>query len=239
MNTSGDRLRVLLRECQLTAADFAAHRNVSPQHVNNWFRRGVPLARLDEIAELLSVEPRWLRTGEGHKYRDPLTPTLAAIASLAQSNQELDWASLAASDHSDALLPFFREQDGQLQLRPGHNLRVPLAILRSLGVESTRAIALAMPDNSMAERLLQGSAVAVESAFTHPAEGEPHALLHNGMLRLRTLYRLPGGSLRLRSYNHREYPDEILSAEDIEQQNLQVIGWAFWWSTTSPRKPQR
>ena len=40
MNTSGDRLRLLLRECHLSASDFAANRRVTPQHVNNWFKRG-------------------------------------------------------------------------------------------------------------------------------------------------------------------------------------------------------
>lgn len=52
MNTSGERLRALLRECGLTPSDLAALRHVSAQHVNNWFKRGVPLARLDELAEL-------------------------------------------------------------------------------------------------------------------------------------------------------------------------------------------
>ncbi|EGH71686.1 helix-turn-helix domain-containing protein, partial [Pseudomonas syringae] len=68
MNTSGDRLRILLRECHLTATDFAANRKITPQHVNNWFKRGVPMARIDEVAELLTVNARWLRTGEGPKH---------------------------------------------------------------------------------------------------------------------------------------------------------------------------
>lgn len=68
MNTSGDRLKSLLRECHLSASDFAANRRVTPQHVNNWFKRGIPMARLDEIAELLCVNSRWLRTGEGVKH---------------------------------------------------------------------------------------------------------------------------------------------------------------------------
>lgn len=68
MNTSGDRLKALLREVHLSASDFAKNRGVTPQHVNNWFKRGVPMARLNEIAELLCVSSRWLRTGEGLKH---------------------------------------------------------------------------------------------------------------------------------------------------------------------------
>ncbi|HEC55040.1 MAG TPA: XRE family transcriptional regulator, partial [Gammaproteobacteria bacterium] len=51
MNTSGDRLKALLREVHLSASDFAKNRGVTPQHVNNWFKRGVPMGRLNEIAE--------------------------------------------------------------------------------------------------------------------------------------------------------------------------------------------
>ncbi|HDS1819331.1 TPA: helix-turn-helix transcriptional regulator, partial [Pseudomonas putida] len=72
MNTSGDRLKALLHECGLTPSDFAAQRSVTPQHVNNWFRRGVPLARLDEMADLFCVHRRWLRSGEGPKHPTPI-----------------------------------------------------------------------------------------------------------------------------------------------------------------------
>lgn len=72
MNTSGDRLKALLHECGLSASDFAAQRSVTPQHVNNWFNRGVPLARLDEMADLFCVHRRWLRTGEGPKHPNPI-----------------------------------------------------------------------------------------------------------------------------------------------------------------------
>jgi len=65
MNTSGDRLKALLREVHLSASDFAKNRGVTPQHVNNWFKRGVPMGRLNEIAELLCVSSRWLHAGVG------------------------------------------------------------------------------------------------------------------------------------------------------------------------------
>src|SRR5438067_2347871 len=71
MKTSGDRLRALLRECHLSATDFAANRKVTPQHVNNWFKRGIPVARIEEVAELLSVNSAWLRSGEGPKHPGP------------------------------------------------------------------------------------------------------------------------------------------------------------------------
>ncbi len=71
MTNSGDRFKLLLAECNLSTADFAAYLRVTPQHVNNWLKRGVPLARMDEIAYLLCVRSKWLRYGIGQKYPAP------------------------------------------------------------------------------------------------------------------------------------------------------------------------
>jgi len=63
-----------------------------------------------------------------------------------------------------------------------------------------------------------------------------YALEHDGMLRVKYLYRLPGSGLRLRSHNASEYPDEIFSAEQIQAQHIHVLGWIFWWSTLNNRR---
>ncbi|MDF5930755.1 S24 family peptidase, partial [Pseudomonas aeruginosa] len=50
------------------------------------------------------------------------------------------------------------------------------------------------------------------------------------------LYRLPAGGMRLRSFNTTEHPDEEYSAEQIETQQIRILGWVFWWSTLEKRK---
>jgi hypothetical protein len=64
----GPRLRALLSECGVSPMDFALFMNVSPQSICNWFVRGVPRQRVDEVAYLLSVTRAWLVTGQGPKY---------------------------------------------------------------------------------------------------------------------------------------------------------------------------
>ncbi|OSR65055.1 HTH-type transcriptional regulator PrtR [Pseudomonas syringae pv. actinidiae] len=59
---------------------------------------------------------------------------------------------------------------------------------------------------------------------------------HGGILRVRYLYRLPNGGLRLRSHNDAEYPDEVFSGEDIARENIRILGWIFWWSTLNSRR---
>lgn len=230
MNTSGDRLRILLRECHLSATDFAANRRVTPQHVNNWFKRGIPMARLDEVAELLSVTSRWLRTGEGPKH-----PTESANES---DGGEPTPSPTPASQPDVEIQVFQQAETGQHALNevPGRKIRLPRQTLDELHIHPRDAMCLSMNGNSMADRLQNGSLLGIDRHTTHIIDGEMYALEHGGLLRIRYLYRLPNGGLRLRSHNNHEYPDESFSAEDIRQQGIRVLGWVFWWSTLNQRK---
>jgi phage repressor protein C with HTH and peptisase S24 domain len=237
MKTSGDRLRALLRECHLSATDFAANRKVTPQHVNNWFKRGIPMARLEEVAELLTVNARWLRTGEGPKH-----PT--------ESANENNGGDTPISLHPGRRLsrgevdvPVFKEieptQDGEQSVIapiPGKKVRLPLHVLHSMNINTSNAICLAMSGNSMADKIQDGSLLGIDRGLTRVIDGEMYAIEHSGMLRIKYLYRLPGGGLRLRSHNHSEYPDEAFTAQQIEQQQIRVLGWIFWWSTLNTRR---
>ncbi len=234
MNTSGDRLRILLRECHLSATDFAANRRVTPQHVNNWFKRGIPMARLEEVAELLTVNARWLRTGEGPKH--PTEPANESTGSPLQVAPQPSRNTLGP----DVEIQVFKESetgDSALAEVPGQKVRLALAMLHSLDIDPKQTLCLMMSGNSMADRLQDGSLLAVDCRTKHVVDGEMYALEHGGLLRIRYLYRLPNGGLRLRSHNNHEYPDESFSAEQVARQPVRILGWIFWWSTLNPRKP--
>ena len=244
MNTSGDRLRTLLRECHLSASDFAANRRVTPQHVNNWFKRGIPMARLDEIAELLCVNSRWLRTGEGIKH--PGAPIISPTASQPTPDQQLRTSHphTAPNNTSDIDVPFFNEVlnasgSGKTHVAqiPEHRIRLTSAILHTMDVSPDQALCAPMIGNSMGPRIEAGSTVAIDSSLTQIVDGEIYALEQDGMLRIKYVYRLPNNGLRLRSHNHEEYPDELFSSLQIQEQHLRILGWVFWWSTLNKRRP--
>lgn len=236
MNTSGDRLKVLLRECNLTASDFAAQRGVTPQHVNNWFQRGVPMARLDELAELLCVRPRWLRTGEGPKYHNPLPRVSRGRGELERVAP--DHGALAVHGEQDVLLPFHATLHDGFDAHPERHLRLPRAALSRVGVDEAQAICVCMPDYNMNPLLQYGAALAIDRGFTRVVEGEVYALLHNGRLRVNTLSERPNGALRLHSHDADEYPGETYSVSQAKHQNLEILGWVFWWAHLREQRPR-
>ncbi|WP_040071206.1 LexA family transcriptional regulator [Pseudomonas batumici] len=247
MNTSGDRLRALLRECHLSASDFAANRQVTPQHVNNWFKRGIPMARLDEIAELLCVNSRWLRAGEGPKHPGGTTSEAEDKRETLPPQNTTPYSAhddLAATERNDVQVPLYKETPtapGSNQTRiaaiPGRKVRLPYRILQAMGVEPDQAICAPMTGNAMSEKIQDGSTIAIDRSLTQVVDGEIYALEHDGMLRVKYVYRLPSGALRLRSHNSAEYPDEVFTAEQIDEQTIRILGWVFWWSTLNKRRP--
>ncbi len=83
---------------------------------------------------------------------------------------------------------------------------------------------------------MNGATIGVDKSATRILDGEIYALEHDGMLRVKYLYRLPAGGVRLRSFNTTEHPDEEYSAEQIETQQIRILGWVFWWSTLRKKK---
>lgn len=236
MKSSGDRLKALLQECNLTASDFAAQRKVTPQHVNNWFKRGVPLARLDEIADLLCVHRRWLHTGEGPKYLNPI-PRLCTPCPR-QSSYAQSPTALMSHDGQNAPIPFHCIQGGKLEAVPGGTLRLPLRALDALGVDPGDAVCLSMPAYNMGPALPYGTTLAIDRSVTHIVEGETYALLHGGHLRVHTLSLTAKGVLCLHSHDSRNHPPERLTPLQRRVQGVEIIGWVFWWAHLRPSRPE-
>lgn len=232
MNTSGDRFKALLRECNLTPSDFAAQRGITPQHVNNWFKRGLPVSRLDELAELFCVHRRWLQTGEGPKYPDPLLAGRPlAVSGSAAPAPLLDLAlpGIAA--------PYCELQDGILAPVPGLLQSIPLQVLQSLNIPVLHCCCISMPGANLAPQLPQGALLAIDRSFTQVHAGEYYAVRHNDQLRVHQLSRGRNGTLCLHSHDRMNHPVERYTLAQRRAQRIEVLGWVFWWSCLRPARP--
>lgn len=232
MNTSGDRLKALLHECGLTPSDFAAQRSVTPQHVNNWLKRGVPLARLDEMADLFCVHRRWLRTGEGPKHHNPILRTCPPEPAPANPR-----TPLSAQGGRTLKVPFYELHNGLLSPVAGKHLCLPAKALKGLGVHADDAICLAMPASNMTPLIPLQATLAIDLGMTQVVEGETYALLHNGVLRVNNLSLGQHGTLYLHSHDRRNYAVERYTAAQRQTQGLKVLGWVFHWSHFRQQRP--
>jgi len=238
----GPRFRALLKEVKITPTEFAAFCKVEPQHVNNWYHRGVPDNRMEEIAGLLSVNSKWLCCGEGPKESLRLRPPQDEAGNVYDASAVRGVYTVV--EPLDVEIPFYQEAptapgSGKTHVieDPDNHLRLPRAHLDHLQIVYKDAICTLMVGNSMAERIEDGSIVAIDRGLTQIVDGQIYAIEHDGMLRIKYLHRLPGNGLRLRSHNQAQYPDEVFSAGQIEEQRISILGWVFWWSTLNKKRP--
>lgn len=189
------------------------------------------------------VTVEWLLTGNSAYSPDRITGELSAAGQGAGargaglSNAEwlggFDvWDSDTPLGDDEVALPFFREVrlsagggSSEVQENHGCKLRFAKSTLKKKDVQAEHAYCVTVKGNSMAPVLPDGCTVGIDTSKTEVANGDWYAIDHAGELRVKLVYRQPGGGYRLRSFNMDEWPDEPVRAEDIR-----VLGRVFWWS---------
>ncbi|WP_328590425.1 S24 family peptidase [Veronia nyctiphanis] len=145
------------------------------------------------------------------------------------------WDSETGLDEDEVEVPLFTEVC--LSAGPGAfpapevtgpKLRFARSTLTRKGIEPINAACAKVEGNSMEPVLPDSATIGVDTGNRTIKDGDMYAIDHDGMLRVKLIYRLPGGGLRLRSFNADEYPDEHYSKE--ESTAITIIGRVFWYS---------
>lgn len=202
--------------------------------VSQFIRGRIPLnlEALAKLSKALGVAPR------------QISPTLSDLLPLQGSNADMVATQIVPDDgpptSREVDVPYFREVqlaagDGQFEVveNHGHTKRLPMSVLEEAGVAPSDAACATLVGDSMAQLIQDGTPVAIDRSCTRIVDGEIYAFDHDGMLRVKMLYRLPMGRIRVASFNSDEYPDEIINPD--EMQFIRIIGRVFWWQTVRPR----
>lgn len=176
----------------------------------------------------------------------PLLPSGTTQPQKIEPNAELigmmsPWDQSTPLHDDEVAIPLYKEVEmaagsGATQVieSPGRLLRFAKSTLREAGVLEQNAACATIKGTSMERLIMDGATIGIDRGATHIEDGEIYAFDHDGMLRVKYLYRMPGGGLRIRSENSEEYPDEYLSPEQAS--SLRILGWVFWWSTVRRKR---
>lgn len=192
-------------------------------------------ANLVKLAALLGVSESWLAEGvETNEIRDRSTEY--AVSDNAQWSGGIEpWSSDTPLNPDEVELPFYSEVElaagagsYQVQENTGLKLRFAKSTLRKSGVDEKNAACAVAKGSSMAPVIPDGSTIGVDLGATSIVDGKMYAIDHGGMLRVKLLYRMPNGGIRLKSFNSEEYPDETYDKENAGE--IKIIGRVFWYS---------
>lgn len=231
--TMGRRIAERRKELGLSQNEVAQYVGINRVSVSNWETDGKngtspKGANLIALAELLKCTPEWLLNGD-------IEPKVTA-ESNAEWHAGFDlWDGDTPLRDDEVALPFYREVElaagnGStfVQENGGCKLRFAKSTLKKSNVDPQHAACVTVSGNSMLPVLRHGTTVGVDTSKKNIVDGEMYAIDHDGMLRVKMLYRLPGGGIRIKSYNNDEFPDEFIQPEKMA--DIKIIGWVFWWS---------
>ncbi|EPM0511510.1 MULTISPECIES: S24 family peptidase [Pseudomonas] len=213
-----------------TQAEFAAACGTAPSVIsliissNPERNLGPQLPRKIEAAA--GLEHGWLDQPHDH------TPGKRPVETNARIESEgIDqWADDTPLDDDEIELPFLKEVElsaggGKtvVEVSGTRKLRFGKYTVRNLGVQPDQAVCVSISGNSMEPVLQNGGTVAVDRGKNKVADvvdGKMYALNHAGHVRVKQLYRLARGGLRLRSFNRDEHPDEEYTAEQLVDEEI-------------------
>lgn len=182
---------------------------------NPWF--------ITPLARVLQCDPEWLHYG--------VKPQ--SNASWEAGVEE--WDNNTPLSDGEVEIPYYSEialaaGNGFIcdEERVTKKLRFSKETLRNSGVDLAYAVCVKVEGLSMLPVLPSGSTVGIDASKKSVHDGDMYAINHKGELRVKLLYKLPGGGIRLRSYNRDEFPDEPY--DDMEKAEIHIIGRVFWYS---------
>lgn len=237
-----DRLKRSRKNAGLTQVELAERAGIKQASVSE-IERGLTRTsgHLIKLAQICGVDPVWLSDGTGSPEGER-SPQAEKTTSTIESNAVLlgpidVWDDDTPLDDDEVYVPFLKEVElsagtgiTSVQQSPKQKLRFGKITLRRQGVQPSEAVCVTVSGNSMEPVLPDGSTVGVDRGTTSITDGKMYAIDHGGQLRVKTLYRLPGGGIRMRSFNRDEHPDEEYTVQDMLQKEIAVLGRVFWSS---------
>ncbi|HGJ5856689.1 helix-turn-helix transcriptional regulator [Arsenophonus nasoniae] len=226
-----ERIRQARNHNKMTQESLGKRIGVSKATISQWESGTTePNGKnLVSLAKALGVTIEWLLDGD-----EKNAEVNAQLANAKIIGNFAPWDSNTPLGEDEIELPFFKEislsagKGSFVTLdNNGYKLRFAYSTLRKAGVDPANAACVSITGNSMEPVVPDGATAGIDRSDTNIKDGQMYAIEHEGMLRVKILYRIPGG-IRIRSYNRDEYADEDYIGSDIS--NIKIMGKVFWYS---------
>lgn len=232
----GNRIRILRRSLNMSQPELAKKAGVGQSTISDLEndKKSTSAENMESIAQVLGKSTKFLLTG---KELDPSEINWKAEhdAYYAQLKKEI-----AKNNTLDEVeIRYFENipiscgsgSFGEILERDAKSITVSHKPLLERKISTKDCIALPAIGDSMFPTIKNGDTVYVDMSRNTVKDGKVFAICHGGLFKFKRLYQLPLGGIRIVSDNSAEYPEERLTAQDIIDQQFEIIGWAWSWQS--------
>lgn len=226
MTDIAKRLTKLRKAKYRFRSEFAREVGVAPQTARDWEIGKIRpnIDNLEIIAKALNTTTAYLLTGVmGGKLLDGLY----LIGSdeepfiIGYTDIDIPCPLIEQIEYPDKKGKYYVDEASDRRI-----LRLSEEKLQSLKIQPESIVAVVIKDRCMLPYLPEGTLVAIDTANKNIADGNVYCLvLKNELLKIKSLYIVPDGKIKLRSFNRHDFEDEVYNSEDIR-----IIGRLFWSS---------
>lgn len=227
MNTVAQRIEKIMKDYSINKTELGKIACTTPQNVTNWINRGaISRKKAQLIAQKLGYDFNWLLYGDGESLTDSeLTPIKRELLS---KEEQTDGKFITISLLDVELSAGFGTCSSMKQEM--YTLPFRANTLKQMNIPIDRAKVVKVTGDSMEPRLFDKDIISINMADTRIRDGKIYAIRVYDLQKVKVLIRNSDGSITLKSFNP-IYPDEIVSREQIENGNFQVLGRMWWHSS--------
>lgn len=221
MSSIRDRIIQRMTDLKLRQVDLMDATGATKGAVSKWVS-GTNIPSTDfmpALAAILKTSENWLLTGNQ-------TPEFRQVE---------PWDSNTPLDDDEIEIPFFKDFSfacgggsiGEAIANETRKLRMSKATLRNLSITKENAVAATAIGDSMSPTIKDGDTIHVDLGRKNIKDGKIFAICFGGLFYCKRLYNLPLGGVRIVSDNSTEFPEIHLNAQEVVDQQLEIIGWIW------------
>ena len=239
MTTLSDRLKKSRKSAGLTHIAVAEKVGITqPTYQALESGKITKSSYLLQIAKALKVDAHWLATGEGE----------SGLSEQQQGDGTLSNKIIKAWSQDDTPPPgmipisyiqgvFADMGNGYVNSEPNDELMLWFRedTIRECNVNPDYAKVIAVRGDSMSPELTDGQVIAIDTSARRIYDGEIYAFRVGDELKVKYLFRHGDGFKAIsRNEDKLRFPDEFYTAQDIENDNIEILG-QFWWKSETRR----
>ncbi len=213
--STGERLKEIKKELDLTAAKLAEKINIPARTIGSYERDEAPPNQkfLNALVEILHINVNWFLTGQGSKF---LTDSSAI---------DEDCYHIPVRDGVTASMGFGVTVYDETQTAV---YAISKKLAKDLGINKNRTEMIFAQGDSMLPTIEGGDSLLVDLSKTKIHDGKIYCVRIDGQLYAKRLQKIPPTTVRVVSDNEKYRSFEVDLSKNIDF-DFEVIGEVCWW----------